>query len=72
MKKFDFVVGNPPFDEETENNGRRKPLYHLFMEGSYKVAKTTLLIHPSRFLFNAGQTPKKWNRKILNDKHLKS
>ena len=71
MKKFDFVVGNPPFDEETENNGRRKPLYHLFMEESYNIANTTILIHPSRFLFNAGQTPKKWNEKMLSDNHFR-
>lgn len=71
MKKFDFVVGNPPFDEETDNNGRRKPLYHLFMQGSFEIGNTTILIHPSRFLFNAGQTPKNWNKEMLNDKHFK-
>lgn len=71
MKKFDFIIGNPPFDEETENNGRRKPLYHLFMQSSYKIGNTTILIHPSRFLFNAGQTPKNWNKEILSDKHFK-
>lgn len=29
------------------------------------------LIHPARFLFNAGATPKEWNRKMLDDPHLK-
>ena len=29
------------------------------------------LIHPARFLFNAGATPKEWNRQMLNDKHFK-
>ena len=28
------------------------------------------LIHPARFLFNAGSTPKQWNHKILQDEHL--
>lgn len=71
MKKFDFVIGNPPFDEITENNGRRQPLYHLFMQEAYKISDVVLLIHPARFLFNAGQTPKSWNRKMLNDPHFK-
>lgn len=30
-----------------------------------------LLITPARFLFNASQTPKKWSRMMLNDRHLK-
>ena len=29
------------------------------------------LIHPARFLYNAGGTPKKWNEKMLADPHLK-
>lgn len=70
MKKFDFVVGNPPFDEETENNTRKKPLYHYFLDASNKISRKSILIHPARFLFNAGQTPKDWNKKILNDKHF--
>jgi hypothetical protein len=30
-----------------------------------------MLITPARFLFNAGDTPKKWNEKMLNDDHFK-
>lgn len=33
--------------------------------------KKVELIHPARFLFNAGSTPKKWNKKMLNDPYLK-
>lgn len=29
------------------------------------------MIHPARFLFNAGSTPKQWNEQILHDPHLK-
>ncbi|MDO5015420.1 MAG: Eco57I restriction-modification methylase domain-containing protein [Eubacteriales bacterium] len=29
------------------------------------------MIHPARFLFNAGGTPKAWNQKMLNDPHFK-
>lgn len=69
--KFDYIIGNPPFQEETKGNGRKAPLYHIFMEQSYKLAPRTMLITPARFLFDAGQTPKSWNRKMLNDTHLK-
>ena len=30
-----------------------------------------MLIAPARFLFDAGQTPKSWNRQMLSDVHLK-
>lgn len=29
------------------------------------------MIHPARFLFNAGSTPKQWNEQMLQDPHLK-
>ena len=69
--KFDFVIGNPPYQEEVANNGRKNPVYNLFMDASYKVAEVVELITPARFLFDAGQTPKAWNRKMLNDEHFK-
>ncbi len=71
--KFDFIIGNPPYQDETlgDNKTFAPPIYHLFMDEAFKVADHVLLIHPARFLFNAGSTPKEWNRKMLNDKHLK-
>lgn len=69
--KFDFAIGNPPYQEETQNNGRQSPVYNKFMEEAYKIAECVELITPARFLFNAGQTPKAWNDKMLQDKHLK-
>ena len=71
--KFDFVIGNPPYQYETlgENKGYAPPIYHLFLDGAYKVADKVELIHPARFLFNAGSTPKAWNQKMLSDPHLK-
>ena len=69
--KFDFCIGNPPYQEETENNGRQNPVYNLFMDAAYQVADRSVLITPGRFLFDAGQTPKAWNQRMLNDEHLK-
>lgn len=69
--KFDFVIGNPPYQEEKEDNGRQPPIYDKFMDGTYQVSGKVLLISPARFLFNAGQTPKEWIKKMLSDPHLK-
>ena len=68
--KFDVVIGNPPYQEDTDNN-RDTPIYHHFMELSYAIADKVVLITPGRFLFRAGQTPKSWNEKMLADEHLK-
>ena len=68
--KFNAIVGNPPYQETTETNFS-KPLYHLFFEVSKTLSPDYLsLIHPARFLFNAGATPKEWNDKMLNDPNL--
>lgn len=70
-KKFDVVIGNPPYQEEAQGeSGRAEPIYHHFMDAAYEVAEKAVLITPARFLFDAGQTPKSWNRKMLNDPHL--
>ena len=70
--KFDYVIGNPPYQEETDSDSTcMPPVYNLFMDESYKVAHKVELITPARFLFNAGYTPKSWNEKILNDEHFK-
>ena len=69
--KFDAIVGNPPYQEDKDNNNRKAPIYHLFYDISFKLSKIVSLITPARFLFNAGQTPQKWNEKMLNDEHIK-
>lgn len=70
--KFDVVIGNPPYQEESIGEGTQAPpIYHKFMEEAYKIAKRVTFITPARFLYNAGATPKAWNRKMLQDKHLK-
>lgn len=67
--KFDFVIGNPPYNEDTKGTSD-KPVYNYFMDSAYQVAPKVLLITPARFLFNAGKTPSAWNKKMLADKHL--
>ena len=71
--KFDYVIGNPPYQEEQEGDNKTyaPPIYNLFLDNAYEIADKVEMIHPARFLFNAGSTPKAWNKKMLNDKHLK-
>lgn len=71
--KFDFVIGNPPYQDETigDNKGYAPPVYHKFLENAYKIGDVVEMIHPARFLFNAGSTPKQWNEQMLQDPHLK-
>ncbi len=71
--KFDFVIGNPPYQDDTigDNKGFAPPVYHKFLDSAYRVGQTVEMIHPARFLYNAGSTPKAWNEKMLNDPHLK-
>lgn len=68
--KFDFIIGNPPYQEEKEGTSD-KPVYNDFMDAAYSVSDKVELITPARFLFNAGKTPKAWNQKMLEDEHVK-
>ena len=68
--KFDFVIGNPPY-QETKEGTSDKPVYNEFMDAANRLASGVELITPARFLFNAGKTPKDWNQKMLSDKHFK-
>lgn len=71
--KFDFVIGNPPYQDESNGEMRNyaPPIYDRFMDACYEIADVVELIHPARFLFNAGSTPKAWNEKMLQDEHFK-
>ena len=69
--RFDVVVGNPPYQGGQQGSSHYAlPVYHDFMNAAYVVADRAILITPARFLFNAGQTPKEWNEKMLNDDHF--
>ncbi|PTJ28186.1 DNA/RNA helicase, partial [Staphylococcus simulans] len=71
--KFDVVIGNPPYQEKTIGNNitYTPPIYHKFLDLSYQLSDLVCMITPGRFLFNAGKTPKNWNKQMLEDIHLK-
>lgn len=69
--KFDVVIGNPPYQTDTEGNNRSVPIYPHFIDGAYKISTKSILITPARFLSDAGQTKRAWNNKMLNNPNLK-
>ncbi|SDL78029.1 Eco57I restriction-modification methylase [Corynebacterium mycetoides] len=72
VKKFDVVIGNPPYQQDGQGaSTRSEPIYPAFMDAAYEVGDKVVLITPARFLSNSGQTKSIWNRKMLADKHLK-
>ena len=68
--KFDAVVGNPPYQEIIENTSD-SPVYHEFLKTAFSLQTKVSMIHPARFLFNAGKTPEEFTKEILNSKHFK-
>lgn len=71
-KKFDVVIGNPPYQEDGKGErNAASPIYDQFMDAAYELSDKVVLITPARFLFNAGATKKSWNEKMLADKHLR-
>ena len=66
VKKFDFIIGNPPFNGPTTDT----TLYPKFMETCYKLGKVVELITPGRFIFGAGKT-KGITEKIMEDPHIR-
>ena len=47
-KLFDYVIGNPPYNEDFENSGDNgnyaKPVYNFFMDATYEIANKVELI----------------------------
>ena len=70
--KFDVVIGNPPYQEkERGSSNSKKAIYNYFMDMAYQLSDKSVFITPARFLFAGGDTPKTWDKKMLNDPHLK-
>lgn len=70
--KFDFVIGNPPYQEETEGAGRQaKPLYNLFFEQTKKMDPQAIsLIVPSRW-FAGGMGLDEFRSNMMKEHKLK-
>lgn len=47
--KFDVIVGNPPYQDETETNNRKTPVYPYFYDLAKQHSNRYCLISPARF-----------------------
>lgn len=63
-KLFDYVIGNPPYQEDTKGAGRQaKPIYNLFVDNSKNIAKRAF-----HLLLHLGGSQAGWVLKILEKK----
>lgn len=78
--KFDFIIGNPPYQEETtetasQSNGQKpqKNIFHYFqIEADKLAAKGSVLIYPGgRWIHRSGKGLRKFGLAQINDPHLK-
>ena len=77
--KFDFVIGNPPYQQEAENsksktNGQ-KPMtniFQYFQEQADEISKeSSVMIYPGgRWIHQSGKGVKEFGRKQINDPTL--
>lgn len=67
-----IIISNPPYQDNAvgEQKTFNGPIYNRFMDISYNLTGTVEMIHPARFLTNAGSTPKQWNQKMLSDPYI--
>ena len=78
--KFDFVIGNPPYQEEAESesltNGQkpRKNIFHHFQIAADKIAKEgSVLIYPGgRWMHQSGKGLQQFGKTLINDPSLAS
>ena len=46
--KFDFIIGNPPYQEDIQNKGdRANPIYDKFMDEAYQIADKSVAYPPA-------------------------
>lgn len=77
--KFDFVIGNPPYQEETSHeittNGQKsmKNVFHYFQIEADNISKnSSVLIYPGgRWIHRSGKGMKEFGFSQMNDKRLK-
>lgn len=78
--KFDYVIGNPPYQEEAESestsNGQkpRKNIFHYFQMQADNIAKeSSVLIYPGRrWIHQSGKGLKQFGKDLINDRRLAS
>lgn len=70
--KFDFCIGNPPYQEEVaEGSNQAKPVYNAYVEEAKKICeKSFVMITPSRW-FSGGMGLDSFRQEMLSENKLK-
>lgn len=73
IMKFDVIVGNPPYQEDTKGYGRQaKPIYHKFVKQVKQLNPEFIsLIIPSRW-FTGGMGLSTFRSDMINDNRIKT
>jgi len=50
--KFDFAIGNPPY-QETQEGTSDNPIYNCFMDVAYEIAEKALWKHFIKYYYEA-------------------
>ena len=69
--KFDFVIGNPPYQEETkETTNQAKPIYHIFVGEAKRVTNNAIvMITPARW-FSGGMGLDSYRETMLTENKI--
>lgn len=77
--KFDFVIGNPPYQQESENSSSKtngqKPMtniFHYFQQQADEISKeSSVMIYPGgRWIHQSGKGVKEFGKRQINDPTL--
>ena len=77
--KFDYVIGNPPYQEEAENksetNGQapRTNIFYFQIEADKISNESSCMIYPGgRWIQQSGKGVKEFGKKQINDPNLQT